>query len=178
MTMSPAPETLSAPLAPKPKQAPRAPKLSRAAPGTPSGPTPRPNAERFLAWIQQGVADGTLPYNDASAPVHFVEAGVLIVSPRAFQMYAERFGPQIEISPTSAVREPWRVLQRDFQRSGYAAKGVGGTFIHYYTVAGPGSKQLVGYLVPDPGRFFNPVPAANPALSHPLSQPKPVKEGA
>lgn len=169
-----APETLSAPMAPKPKQAPRAPKLSGASPSAPSGPTPRPNAERFLAWIQQGIADGSLPYNDASAPVHFVEAGVLIVSPRAFQMYAERFGTQIEISPTSAVREPWRVLQRDFQRSSYPAKGTGGTFIHYYTVAGPGSKQLVGYLVPGPERFFNPVPPANPALS----QPKSAKEGA
>lgn len=163
-----APDQLSAPLAPRPKQAPRAPKQSQVAA---KGPQPRPNAERFMAWIQQGVADGSLVYNEANALVHFVEQGLLIVSPKAFQDYAQRFPNQIEISASATVQEPWRVLQRDFQRSGYPCKAAGGTYIHYFTVAGPGSKQLVGLVVPSPERFFKPVPSANPVLTQPKSTP-------
>ena len=33
-----------------------------------------------MAWLQQGLADGTLPVNVAGALVHFVPEGMLLVS--------------------------------------------------------------------------------------------------
>ena len=53
----------------------------------------QPDAARsFMAWLQQGLADGTLPVNVAGALIHFVPEGMLLVSPRIFREFAMRFG--------------------------------------------------------------------------------------
>ncbi|WP_321943728.1 MobH family relaxase [Paraburkholderia tropica] len=150
-----APAMLQAPVRPRERAASAA--RRDAASGKPGA---RPNAERFLAWIQQGIASGTLNYNESKAFVHFVPEGMLVVSPRAFQEYAAACVDAIEIDPGKPL-DPWRVVQRDFQRSGWPQKGEGGTYMHYYTVSGPGNSRLVGQLVPEPGRFFDPLPPAN-----------------
>jgi hypothetical protein len=153
----------AAPLAPiKPKQREtKVPTESRAARA--AGPKVRPNAERFLAWIQQGIADGSIEYNEAGAFIHFVPEGMLVVSPKAFKEYAERFESSIEQSEP-ASKESWQIVQRDFQRSGYALKADGGTYMHYYNVSGPGGKRLVGQLVTEPARLFSQVPPSNPLV--------------
>lgn len=42
-------------------------------------------ARRFMSWLQQGLADGSLRVNEPGALVHFVDAGMLLVSPRTFK---------------------------------------------------------------------------------------------
>ncbi|WP_454692430.1 MobH family relaxase [Achromobacter aloeverae] len=136
--------------------------------------TPRKgNVERFMAWIQSGIANGTLAYNEANAAVHFCPEGMLLVSPRIFRHYAEQFEARIDLAIDGATKEPWRVLQQQFQKSGYpvkAPKATGGSFLHRYNVAGPGGKQLIGNIVPHPQRFFDPVPPVN-ALLKPATVP-------
>lgn len=159
------PATVQAPIKPKDRRSrPSADSLVARA----SNAKPRPNAERFMAWIQQGVGNGELLYNESSACIHFVQEGMFVLSPKAFQEYARLCPDAIDIDvETSKPVEPWRVVQRDFQRSTYpqkAPKEEGGTYLYYYTVSGPAGKRLAGLLVAEPGRFFNPVPAANSLL--------------
>ena len=42
-----------------------------------------------MAWVQRGVADGSLSYNESGALVHFVEEGLFLVSPGVFRAYAD-----------------------------------------------------------------------------------------
>ena len=42
----------------------------------------------FMSWLQRGVGDGSIKYNEAGAMVHFVAHGMLLVSPRIFREFA------------------------------------------------------------------------------------------
>ncbi|MFC0256894.1 relaxase [Achromobacter marplatensis] len=162
-----APELMSAPVAPRVRAAP-------APAALPAMPARKANVERFMAWIQSGVSSGSIAYNEANAAVHFCEEGMLLVSPKIFKDYADNFEARIDM-PTSTdgapSKEPWRVLQQQFQKSEYPQKSGSGSFLHRYNVSGPGGKQLTGILIPGPERFFQPVPAANQLL-------KPASAGA
>jgi integrating conjugative element relaxase (TIGR03760 family) len=128
---------------------------------------PRPNAERFMGWLQEGVASGALPYNESMARVHFVPEGMLLVTPAIFRDFAEQHVGAIEVEPVADGKtlEPWKVVQRDFQKSGYPVAGepgsAGKSFLLHYNIKGAGGRQLSVMRVPEPERFFNPVPPAN-----------------
>ncbi|MBN8476966.1 helicase/relaxase domain-containing protein [Sulfuritalea sp.] len=132
-------------------------------------------AHRFMAWLQQGLADGTLPVNVAGALVHFVPEGMLLVSPRIFREFATRFGDDSN-GPASAVGDPdiGKSIQRQFLRAGWhrrAGKGV--NILSYQVMRGERAvSQLSGVVIPNPERFIHPVPAINPLLVH-----LPAKEG-
>lgn len=99
---------------------------------------------------------------------------MLLVSPKIFKDYADNFEARIDLPARSdggTAKEPWRVLQQQFQKSEYAQKSATGSFLHRYNVSGPGGKQLTGILVPGPERFFQPVPSPNQLL-------KPAPAGA
>ncbi|CAB3668414.1 MobH family relaxase [Paraburkholderia rhynchosiae] len=157
------PDQVSAPVRPREKA--RAPSRSVAARA--GARQPRPNAERFMAWVQGGIATGTLPYNESMARVHFVPEGMLLVTPAIFRDFAQAHPDAIEQTPTEDGRtpEPWKQVQRDFQKCGYPvtadAGGAGRSYLLHYTIKGAGGRQLSVMLVPEPERFFNPVPPPN-----------------
>lgn len=164
------PDAMKAPVAPKPKEAPAIAQLTgRLGARMP----PHPNVERFMAWIQEGVRNGAVVYNETQAAVHFCAEGMLLVSPRIFREYAASFEARVEMTPEQKADglDPWRVLQQQFQKSGYPARGPQGTFLWRYNVSGPGGKQLIGNIVPQPERFFDPAPQGNTALKLPPAMP-------
>ncbi|MBL8479235.1 MAG: helicase/relaxase domain-containing protein [Sterolibacteriaceae bacterium] len=124
-------------------------------------------AHRFMAWLQQGLADGTLPVNAAGALIHFVPEGMLLVSPRIFREFATRFGDDSN-GPAPAAGDPdiGKSIQRQFLRAGWhrrAEKGV--NMLSYQVMRGERAvSQLSGVVIPNPERFIATVPAINPAL--------------
>ena len=132
-----------------------------------AGPQAPDGAHRFMAWLQQGLADGTLPVNAAGALVHFVPEGMLLVSPRIFREFVTRFGDDGH-SPAPVVGDPdiGKSIQRQFLRAGWhrrAGKGV--NMLSYQVMRGERAvSQLSGVVIPKPERFIHPVPAINPAL--------------
>jgi hypothetical protein len=140
-----------------------------------AGPQAPDGAHRVMAWLQQGLADGTLPVNVAGALIHFVPEGMLLVSPRIFREFATRFGDDSN-GPAPAAGDPdiGKSIQRQFLRAGWhrrAGKGV--NMLSYQVVRGERAvSQLSGVVIPNPERFIHPVPAINPALVH-----LPAKEG-
>ncbi|MFM0239698.1 MobH family relaxase [Paraburkholderia phytofirmans] len=159
----PVPDEVTSPV--RPKQKAKVPAKSVAS--CEGGRQPRPNAERFLAWVQEGVATGALPYNESMARVHFVPEGMLLVTPAVFRDFAQAHPEAIEQTPTDDGRTPeaWKQVQRDFQKSGYPVAadsgGAGRSYLIHYNIKGAGGRQLSVMLVPEPARFFNPVPPPN-----------------
>lgn len=56
-----------------------------------------------MAWLKEGLGDGTLPANRAGALVHFVDEGMLLVSPRIFREFAKRQANDDGFYPDFAV---------------------------------------------------------------------------
>lgn len=128
-------------------------------------PGPAPEIEKFMAWIQQGVATGELPFNNRQASVHFVRAGMLLITPKVFRDYLEAQGEMLE---GAAAGVETKRLQKLLQKSGYVALARSNTYLHTYRVTNaknPNRDMVTGYLVPNPGAFFNPVPGVNDVLA-------------
>lgn len=129
-----------------------------------SGKKPSERAERFVAWIQHGLATGELQYNETSAMVHFVTEGMLLLTPGIIKHYVQQCGLEGD-GQGSSSDEDWRKLQHEFQKSGYPEKSGAGSYIHYYTTAKRTQGKPMGvYLIPKPERFLNPVPPPNPYI--------------
>lgn len=171
----PVPDQVASPM--RPKQKAKAP--ARSVVAREGGRKPRPNAERFMAWVQEGIATGTLPYNESMARVHFVPEGMLLVTPAVFRDFAQAHPEAIEQTPAEDGRtpEPWKQVQRDFQKSGYPVAADSGSaarsYLLHYTIKGAGGRQLSVMLVPEPERFFNPVPSPNAMIQ---SKQKPAQD--
>jgi hypothetical protein len=124
-------------------------------------------ALRFMAWLQKGLRDGTLPVNIAGALVHFVPEGMLLVSPRIFREFAIRWGAEGS-ALASAAGDPdhGKSIQRQVLRAGWHLRDEKGVNILGYKVM-RGTRavsQLSGVVIPNPERFIDPVPAVNPLL--------------
>lgn len=55
---------------------------------------PSEAATAFIQWLQQGLASREIKYNESGAPVHFVEEGMALISPKIFKLYAAQTGPE------------------------------------------------------------------------------------
>lgn len=73
------------------------------------------NANAFLDWLHRDLEFGALSYNKPDSLVHFVPDGILLRTPQIFKEYLEnnRF-----IGTLGKSKDPWRVLQRELQKSG------------------------------------------------------------
>ena len=125
-------------------------------------------ARRFIGWVQQGLSEGTLRVNEAGALVHFVDEGMLLVSPRIFREFAKRFGEDGGCDPANAPGESdiGKSIQRQVLRAGWhlrADKGV--NILTYQVMRGDRAvSRLSGVVIRNPARFVKPVPPVNPLL--------------
>ena len=128
---------------------------------------PRINADAFMAWLQTGLGDGSIIYNESEAFVHFVDAGLLLLSPKSIKNYLET---NQYVGSVSDSKGTLQALQRELQKSGYLAfNKETKTHFHQYQVKQEEkdrkrSKQLTCYLIPNPSAYIRPVPAQNPLL--------------
>jgi hypothetical protein len=126
-----------------------------------------PAAARFMNWLQVGLANGEVLYNQSEAMVHFVEDGMLLVSPAIFKAFAEKFGEsgegQADMDPAPEKRGAG--IQRDVLKAGWHRKNAGTNIWRYQVVSrGVAGASLNGVLIEHPETFVSPVPAANPHL--------------
>lgn len=128
-----------------------------------------PAARRFIDWLQRGLSGGTLRVNVAGALVHFVDDGMLLVSPRIFREFAERYGEDGNGGAlTCAAGEPdiGLFIQRQVLRAGWHLRtDQGVNFLTYQVMRGKRVvSRLSGVVIPKPVRFVDPVPPVNPLL--------------
>ncbi len=126
-------------------------------------------ALRFMRWIQEGLADGTMAYNRSDAMIHFVEDGMMLVSPLIFRRFAELFGEDGEGTPSDKpAMKLGTGIQRQVTNAGWhLVSGDKKSNIQRYTVIGAdgqGRKLISGVVIVDPARFVNPLPAYNPCI--------------
>jgi hypothetical protein len=116
---------------------------------------------RFMAWLRQGITDGSLPVNARGALVHGVEDGLLLVSPHIFRTFIRQDGSGQDDPKDAAKR-----LQREVLRAGWHLKAEGGVNLHGYAWKQDGrpAERFHGIVIVAPQRFVDPVPALNPAL--------------
>jgi hypothetical protein len=116
---------------------------------------------RFIEWVRQGIADGTLPVNVRGALVHGVEDGLLLASPGIFRAFIRRDGAG-QAEPSDAAKR----LQREVLRAGWHLRAHGGVNLHGYAWKqdGRAAARIHGVVILAPQRFVDPVPPINPAL--------------
>jgi hypothetical protein len=117
--------------------------------------------QRFLQWLRQGIADGTLPVNTHGALVHGVEEGLLLASPGIFRAFIRHEGVSNGESGAADKR-----LQREVLRARWHLRTEGGVNLHGYTWKreARAPAQIHGIVLLDPQRFVDPVPAINTEL--------------
>jgi integrating conjugative element relaxase (TIGR03760 family) len=137
---------------------------------------PSAAAIAFMQWVQRGLGDGSLKYNEAGAPVHFVEAGMALVSPAIFRDYAVQFGEPSPVPGTAAAKTigPERIglaIQREVLRAGWHAPSpADGTNIWTFTVSrrgGTKKSKLSAVVLADSRRWVMEPPPPNPTLQLP-----------
>ena len=160
---------------PKPPQSaalkPIAPAGQNMAPFKPGAKRKEPTAAamRFMRWIQEGLSEGTLSYNRADAMIHFVDEGMMLVSPVAFRKFAELFGEEGDGTPSDRAGSKLGTgIQRQVTNAGWhLVTGDKKNNIQRYVVIGAdgqGKKLISGVIVLDPVQFVNPLPPNNPCI--------------
>lgn len=95
----------------------------------------------FWDWLKQVVTTRALPYNNQSASIHFVEAGIFIVTPRIFKEFCAR---------AKLGKDNFSKLQKRFARLNVHQKTARTHHnVHPYVVVTPNrTVRLNGYVVP------------------------------
>ena len=137
-------------------------------PRTRSGATVPEAAQRFMAWVQEGLASGRLAYNESGAMVHFVAEGMFLASPRIFREFAQAYGETGDGTPSDKEGDRLGTgIQREVIRAGWHLKGKNKTNVLKYQVIrrnGRGGGLLTGIVIKEPARFVSPLPTPNPHL--------------
>ncbi|EKT4543488.1 relaxase [Pseudomonas putida] len=117
----------------------------------------------FIEWLREGIHNHRLLINDSKAKVHSVDGTFFLVTPGIFQRYAAEH-------PEHAGRddkiEPWRRIQRHFEKLNLHKKTPNGLNIWTCIVRGPRSaSSLNGYLLRDARSISGELPTSNPFLT-------------
>lgn len=149
--------------------------------GSKKDATPTDTALRFMGWVQQGLADGSLAYNTITSLVHFVkvnlrdekeETMMLLVSPAIFRKFAETYGDEAcgkDDNPEGSPSKLGMGIQMAFTLAGWHQPAGRARNVHRFQVirrGDSGGSLLNGFLVVDPERFVNPVPPPNDRLRY------------
>ncbi len=126
-------------------------------------------AGRFVEWLRNGVADGSIRVNEPGAMVHGVAEGLLLVSPRVFREFSKAIR---DIDPTASGRPPTdpaelaKWFQRQVLREGWHLRTDRGVNILAYRVmrGDRAVSRLSGVVIRDPAKFLERVPPFNPVL--------------
>ncbi|MGE8049738.1 MobH family relaxase [Pseudomonas monteilii] len=117
----------------------------------------------FMKWLREGLHSHRLVVNDSEAKVHTVDGTFFLVTPGIFQRYAAEHPGQSE---GSDLEEPWRRIQRQFEKLGIHVKRPDGQNIWSCSVRGPRKKSLLnGYLLHNAQELQDLAPTDNPFLS-------------
>lgn len=109
-------------------------------------------AQRFLIWLLDDVEANRLTVNRPRSPLHIVPEGLLLVSPKVFQLFIHHGG--------IARDTPFGTVQKQFQRQRWHLKAQNGGNIHTYQVvndrSGPAKRRgrpqrlVHGFVIPPP----------------------------
>lgn len=127
------------------------------------------DARLFMLWLNSGLNDRSIRVNEARAPVHFVEEGMLLVSPRIFRERANSHRDSLGVPAAAGGdggADAAQRIQRSVLRARWHLRGMDGTNFRSYRVmvGGKGEGRLSGVLIPNPERFVSAVPPVNPLL--------------
>ena len=130
---------------------------------------PSSAAQRFMRWVQEGLASGELKYNQANAVIHFVPEGMMLVSPLIFRQFAELFGEEGTGTPSDRAGDQLGTgIQRQVTNAGWNLQtGEKKSNIQRYTIIGldgKGRNIISGVVIENPSRFVNPLPPVNPVI--------------
>jgi integrating conjugative element relaxase (TIGR03760 family) len=120
-------------------------------------------AMAFLTWLQQGLANHGLKYNETGAMIHFTAEGMALVSPLVFKAFVAE---QESVNDSEAESKALQV-QREVIKAGWHLMGPGKSNILKYQVLGRGGipvGKLSAIVLIRPERWVMPVPPSNPVL--------------
>ncbi len=120
-------------------------------------------AIEFIKWLQQGLKNSEISYNESTSPVHFVESGMALVSPLIFRMFAQSgVCAEGKVSEQKLAMEAQKIVLK----AGWHVPSGPGMNIHQLTVRkrGNATSKLSAVILATPERWVLPVPPPNPAL--------------
>ena len=140
-------------------------------------------ALRFMSWLQAGIADGTLPFNQSGAMVHFVQEGMLLVSPKIFQHFASLFGEEGRGEASTSLGDNKHLglgIQKQLLKAGWHLRREKGINILPYQVlrSGKPAAPISGVVIANPERFISPVPVPSPHVVRVADTAEHTKENA
>ncbi|MCR6480974.1 TraI domain-containing protein [Variovorax sp. ZS18.2.2] len=115
----------------------------------------------FMRWLQAGLGNRELKYNETGAAVHFTPEGMALVSPIIFKLFAATEVDDPEIDKRSML------VQREVIKAGWHMSGPSNTNIIRYEIVGRGGVtkgRLSTVVLVEPERWVLPVPPSNSAL--------------
>jgi integrating conjugative element relaxase (TIGR03760 family) len=120
-----------------------APPPLRAQPLPKNAKAPSELAIEILHWMRNGLESGDLMHNVKDGVIHFVEDGLLLVSPRFFRLFAEG---KVGAGDTKAIAELEKKAQQALVKAGWTLKASNGQNIVGYAVANS-MKVLNGMVI-------------------------------
>lgn len=126
-------------------------------------------AIEFITWVQTGLANGALTYNQADSMVHIVAEGIALVSPRIFREYAAQSGLTLQSDDL--------VVQRKVIAAGWHAVAKKSNILHYAVISdGKRKGKLAAVVLREPTKWLSEVPPINSYLK--LFEPEPPTSNA
>jgi integrating conjugative element relaxase (TIGR03760 family) len=122
---------------------------------------PSATALTFMAWVQEGLVQRRIKYNETGAAVHFTQEGMALVSPFIFKLFARETGAAEDAD------ERGLQVQREVIKANWHLVGPSKRNIVRYDVLGRGNgpvSKLSAVVLLGADRWVMPVPPPNPVL--------------